>query len=76
MAVVVNVANAAGAVATGYALSSVVPMVAWLCAMYSLVVRTDARGFAIGTAVVTLSYGVVTAARRREPAPRCGSPRR
>ena len=59
VAVVVNVANALLAIATDAALSSIALWIAWLCAMYMLSVRTDARAFGVGVAVTAASFGVV-----------------
>ena len=59
VAIFVNVDNAVLALATDAALSSIALWIAWLCAMYSLVVHTDGRSFGIGVAVTAVSFGVV-----------------
>ena len=57
----VNAANAAGAVAIGVPLSAASLFVAWLCALYALVVHTGPRAFAGGVAATIASFLVVAA---------------
>ena len=54
-------ANAAGAVLTGEPLSAASLFVAWLCALYTLIVGTESRAFAVGLAATIVSFLVVAA---------------